>query len=444
PIIAFDGLFQEFWLPLDYIFTPQINIEDWLRMLSQGLFYVFIIYSVLLILINSIERIINQSKETIIIISLIIFSIFGYLTTENYFFNIDAYKGRQKFWDRTLFGKTTLFPKNYLSHFYLKTPKDLFELSADLQSHLIQNNIPYLTSLEISGFIINDTVSYSENNKNRFERPICIKSITGTNFLFYNDLISKTSNNKVIIGKDASEAIDNSSFISLNIKNIEGSDVVIDLGIDEIMEFPIKELNSAIFVNRELLNNLIKTTNNSLTKLQILKNTRWINNYTNESLIAQKSKDSYHNWQILTKMILFVDFITSCTKILVGIVFLLMILCIVSLRDKNIYRYLYTWGHSHYPFSKNYWILISSLLIGIIISKIKNIFYMIYETPLPNFLKLKDITPTELQFGFGWTGIIATIIFTTTIAGLGYFILKILITKVTKYFIIKEYQDHIS
>ncbi|MGL4563474.1 MAG: hypothetical protein ACRCVW_06455 [Brevinema sp.] len=445
PFIGLDGLFPEYGMGLDYIFSPQTDIINWGKIIGIGLGSALFVYIVLLLLFYGIKRFSSfQNKETILIASIIIMICFGYLSTEKYFFNISAEKGREKFWKQVFFGETTLFHKNYLANNFLKTPQNHFEFPSGLEDNLIKKKIPYVAFMEANGVVVNKAENDQQELENMVEKQIYIKSIIGTNSLIYNDLIAKTSSRKVILGKGIADDLKNPPFITVTMKDIDGIDVEIDFGIDEVIQFETRDLNNSLFINHEVLNNLINIPINSITKLQVLDKYSSIHKYTNDTLIAQDAKKSFKNWVILSDIVLFCDFIKTNTQLLIGIFILIMMLSLMTVYDKKTCQYLYTWGYSYYPFRKQYWILLQALGLGMILSKCKNIFSMIYKTPLPEFLKLEHITTNSVHFGFGVLYLIL-ILFSVFLMGcIGHIMLQMITNKIIKKIVFHNYKNNLS
>ncbi|MGL4394571.1 MAG: hypothetical protein ACRCS8_05040 [Brevinema sp.] len=444
PFLSKEGLYPELWMSVDYFFRVHIALEDWGLLLIRGLFYSLVGYSTLLIVANKLSEISKQSKETLVGFALVVFLAFGYLATERYFFDISADKGRQKFWDQAYFGQTTIFHKNYPAHAYMNTQKPVFELPKDLERRLISKNASYVASLEIAGFIVKENIDLSNSSSKEFQTPIDIRAVTGNNSRIYNDLIAELNENKVVLGKGMEEILERPLFVRLVIKNIEGTEVTIDIGIDTVIEFPTKELNNSIFVNKDLLDNLIRSTGNPITKLQLLRPSPEANTLINGDIVAQKSHKSYHPWKILTQNILLMNLVKTLFLILLGIGLMVVGLGIASVYNKNLCKYYYIWGYSYFPFIKTYWSLILSMLFGMLIAKCKNLLHLIYLTPIPKFLQLKGFMPNELQFGFVWIEPLLTLLITLIMAFMGHLLLKKLIRYTTHELMLKDFKNKIS
>jgi len=433
--ISKTGLFQNFSFPLEYYFHSRIPIIGVFKIIIYGSILFLIIYSFLLVFYYKLSNIISShNAPSYRIFGLIFILILGYLSVNRYFYYTSANKGRQKQWMNTYFGTYTLYDKDYLSSQFIGVPPRSFSLDPQLIKELISNDIPYLVSFNTFGkaFTISSNQKYSIK-----EKDIQILSLQGEYLPGTRDIISKISNNQILIGKDIGIYFLSNKLISLKLEKFNTNSAQITLPVHEIINLPIVDFNDTVFLNHNTLTKILSLPNNHITKLQVLDGKSILQKYTNQQIVLKKASESFHTWEILSDLVLFGYFICTLLHILIVFLLILYVYIYIGLYNKSLIIYNKIWGNYIKINKKDYFLCSLSFLIGIIFSKLNKVFYTFKQTNLPEFLLLPKLTYFKTPYRIDILAIFIIIVSYFIISLLIFLIyskiLKTNIKKLTKY-----------
>lgn len=389
------GLYPEFNINIrESILLFDVEFVCWTALWGIIIFMlVFIATFYIFQLIRSI--LLSESYLGYLIGGLIIIGFFGFLNGNNYLYSVYAKKGRDNQWKNYYFGDWQLSPPNQIPYASLKLPLKNFVFDFDL---LTNKNYQYIGMLQTTGHAVMPITVNSEITATN-TRYINIFGIRGNYFAPFNDVIKNSENYQSTIGKHIADTFPETQILSLEIQTEKGL-VSITEPINNINDFGDDFLNNSIFINLDTLNQHMNFPKNTVSKIHFsLSSSKDLTGFTNEQVQLHKFSDQKKYWTVLENFLF--QLIKIKFFISTFIVFYLIknIFFFIISQDRKTLLHYRLWGEKLPHTYRNFYLyLTAAYLSGIFLAGIKNIYYTVIETNLPQYLILPGFTIMKQQF----------------------------------------------
>lgn len=432
------GIFQNFSLSIPYYFSPTLPIYYLLETIFWGIIIGMLSCSLSIYIYNKLVVFLDpKNKISYIILGMLFIVILGYLSSHSYLYNSFAQKGKEKFWQDTIFGVYSLYDKNYLEDSFLQIPPSSFTIDPDLLTILQEKGIPYLTSLETYG-----TASTTTNNIIVQSKDVTIKSLTGTiSQSQYSNILPALLSNQILIGKNIADYFLTNKVLNLTLENRNATKIQTSIFVHDVIDIPFGDFNNTIFMNQNTLVNSLQLTPYHITKLQVPRGKKYLKNHTNNSILMASAQESYHSWNILSNLYL-ISLFSSSMMIILAFAFLIMLIFLYfCIHNKQKLIHYYFLGIPYHPVKIYGQIAIGSFILGTVISWITKLIFLITSSQTPSFLLLDNLVPTELTFSIDYLALPLLSLGILFIGLLLHLILLKLLQKIQKNLIIYYFKD---
>ncbi|SFB93981.1 hypothetical protein SAMN02745150_01387 [Brevinema andersonii] len=398
-------------IPLDIFYNtsglyPQFNINIRESLLLFDVEFVFwtVLWGIIIFTLIFISNfygfqfiqniLLSDSYLGYIIGGLIIIGFCGFLNGNDYLYSVYAQKGRDNQWKNYYFGDWQLYPKDQIPYASLKLPLKNVVFNFDA---LTNKNYHYMGILQTTGRAIVPIAINSEITTNA--RDINIFGIRGNYFAPFDDVIKNSENYQSTIGKHIADTFPDTQILSLEVQTDNGL-INITEPINNIKDFGDDFLNNSIFINLDTLNQRMNFLKNTVSKIQFsLISSKELAVFSNKQLQLHYFSDQKKYWTVLENFLFKLIKIKFFISTFIIFYFIKNIFFFIISQNRKILLHYQLWGekppHTYRTF---YLYLVAAYISGIFLAGIKNIYYTVIETNLPQYLILPGFTIMKQQF----------------------------------------------
>ncbi|MGL5955076.1 MAG: hypothetical protein ACRC0X_00500 [Brevinema sp.] len=431
-------LYPSLNLPIMYYFTPLFP-WDLLQIVPLSIL-LGTLSAYLLILIFSLIPNFSNPKNNVgyKILAMIAVAFFGFFTAHQYINISFAKEGRDNYWAQYFFGKHMLADKDYTTYNSFQITPKTISVSSDSLKILDENRLNYMTSLESYGIASIITNTPSEEIPPLFlTKDVSIKSLQG-NLIQFSNILQTLKSNQVVIGKDIADYFISNKILTLSI----GSDTETTLLVSHIIDLPVGDFNSTIFLNHTNLTGLLKISPTEISKLQLIGQKRFLTPLTNKQSHLTSLKENTYHWNQLSNLTIGSFWIRSLFQGLLCALFVLSIMLYLAIQDKNKLLWYYIWGIPYNALS--YYGIGISFIIGIFLSWLNRLIVFLWIQVLPDFLYIPLLSPRTLSFLPSWTAVPLLLLGLLVPFTILYWIFNILLRNTQKKMVQYHYRNQLS
>lgn len=476
-------IYSELNLPLTYQFDPKIPSILFRKIVPMGIFIGMGAYGLMMFIYSILPNFSDpKNKTSYIAIGFLLVTVLGFTSVNGYLHNSFADATRQQHWTQYFFGKQSLYEKNYLHYNALKISPKAFIIPSDLLTMLQENSVQYMTTLEIFG-----TASSDDKKKD-----VSIKALQG-NLSQFSNILPRLLSNQVVIGKDVADYFLSNKVLSIkfekdlsfsnvlcvgqqslteelsatlsntNLKNTttEGLEVPITNMISDIIssdtsittarvivahivDLPVGDFNSTIFINQTNLAGILKIDPNSITKLQGSGLKKILSRYTNDDVLLTPIQKNALQWKYLTNLVMDSYFLSVLLQAFVSAILVLSIVLYLNTIDKTLLINYYIWGIPYDPLKKYSAMAAASFILGMAVSWLSKIALVIRPNTIPEFLQIPTLTPDQSHFSIDWLSVLLLSVGIILIFTIVYFIFNKILKKFQKNTVKYLYKNQLS
>ncbi|MGL4367715.1 MAG: hypothetical protein ACRCTQ_05505 [Brevinemataceae bacterium] len=391
-MILTEGLFPQMSFPLKTIFSAHFPMYKIGFAVFGGLLSFSAVFLLLLFFCYLIDvAALSENRSAYFVFALILFAFLSVRSSDRYFYYDAVLNGIEKFWENNYLGKYTLFHENYPHNQSIGVPSESFSIPNEVIQHLNNDNVLYLTVLETEG-------QAEDYNQPFIKKDIFVSGISGSYLPEFNDIIQKTGNNQVIIGKNVSEYFPENNMLLLVLENRNGIPKELTVSVTETIDFGDNILNNTIFVNPDVLAKTLEIPRDHITKLQILKSKKLSEDSFVEPLVFQPAYKYYSYWNFLNYKAKNSELVTVFFQVWVSFLLLVALCFYVSLRERRFLLYCYEWGIEFNPYKKYYFYSVIMFALGAVLSFASKIYYFFVKQSVPNLFNNLYVPVQKINF----------------------------------------------
>ena len=272
-------------------------------------------------------------------------------------------------------------------------------------------------------------------------------NITNTEDIMVDNLVENTVTNNVT----NTEGVVLDTVLEVPVTNMI-SDIISDntniittrVIVAHIVDLPVGDFNSTIFINQTNLAGILKIAPNSITKLQSSGLKKVLSRYTNDDILLTPIQKNILPWKHLTNLVMDSYFISVLLQAFVSAVLILSIILYLNTVDKNLLINYYIWGIPYDPLKNYSFMAAGSFILGMFISWLSKIALIIRPNSIPKFLQIPTLVPEELSFSIDWISVLLLSIGIIFIFTIVYFIFNKILKNTQKNTVKYLYKDQLS